>query len=155
MRLELTPKDEEKVMDARKFASKYVRPDNVRDGAIQTRIISVLEDDRYNRLLLELETGSQFALNDGNTNSLIKAFGHDTNTWIGREISSSLAPTRTGAPTRQKKKKPSKCARCRRKRKTAARRRTSRCHRAGWRRPNRSRTSSTTRFRFEKPSTVW
>ena len=77
-------------MDARKFASKYVRPDNVRDGAIQTRIISVLEDDRYNRLLLELETGSQFALNDGNTNSLIKAFGHDTNTWIGREIQLEL-----------------------------------------------------------------
>jgi hypothetical protein len=73
-------------MDARKYASKYVKPDNVRDGPIQTRIINVFEDERYGRLMLELETGSQFALNDGNTNTLIKAWGHDTDTWIGQEI---------------------------------------------------------------------
>ena len=36
-------------MDARKFASKYVRPDDVRDAPIQTRIVSVLEDERFNR----------------------------------------------------------------------------------------------------------
>ena len=73
-------------MDARKFASKYVKPDNVRDGPIQTRIINVYEEERYSRLLLELETGSQFTLNDGNTNILIKAFGHDTDAWIGKEL---------------------------------------------------------------------
>jgi hypothetical protein len=80
----------ESAMDARKFASKFVKPDDVRDNPIQTRIISVLEDDRYNRLLLELETGSQFALNDGNTNTLIKGFGHDTDTWVGREVQLEL-----------------------------------------------------------------
>ena len=74
------------MVDARKYASKFVKPDNVRDGAIQTRIINVFEDDRYGRLMLELETGSQFALNDGNTNALIKAWGHDTDNWIGQEI---------------------------------------------------------------------
>jgi hypothetical protein len=84
--VEVTPKDGVKAMDARKFASKYVKPDNVRDGPIQTRIISVLEDERYDRLLLELETGSQFALNDGNTNTLIKAWGHDTDAWVGQEL---------------------------------------------------------------------
>jgi hypothetical protein len=89
--LKITPNEKEKTMvDARKFASKYVKPDNVRDGPIQTRIVSVLEDERYDRLLLELETGSQFALNDGNTNTLIKAWGHDTDTWIGRELQLEL-----------------------------------------------------------------
>jgi hypothetical protein len=73
-------------MDARKYASKYVKPDNVRDGPIQTRIINVFEEERYGRLMLELETGSQFALNDGNTNVLIKAWGHNTDDWIGQEI---------------------------------------------------------------------
>jgi hypothetical protein len=73
-------------MDARKYASTYVRPDNVRDEPITTRIINVFEEDKYNRLALELETGSQFALNDGNTNTLIKVWGHDTDAWIGLEI---------------------------------------------------------------------
>ena len=73
-------------MDARKYASKYVKPDNVRDGPIQTRIVNVFESEQYGRLTLELETGSQFGLNDGNTNTLIKAWGHDTDTWIGQEI---------------------------------------------------------------------
>ena len=77
-------------MDARKYASKYVKPDNVRDGPIQTRIINVFEDERYGRLMLELETGSQFPLNDGNTNALIKAWGHETNTWIGQGLELSL-----------------------------------------------------------------
>ena len=52
-------------MDARKYASKYVKPDNVRDGPIQTRIVNVFESEQYGRLTLELETGSQFGLNDG------------------------------------------------------------------------------------------
>jgi hypothetical protein len=86
----ITPKDKAKAMDARKFASKYTKPDDVRDGPIKTRIISVLEDDRYNRLILELETGSQFALNDGNTNTLIKAWGHNTDDWIGLELQLEL-----------------------------------------------------------------
>jgi hypothetical protein len=72
-------------MDARKYASKYVRPDNVRDAVVRTRILNVFEDERYGNLMLELETGSQFRLNDGNTNVLIKAWGHDTNGWIGEE----------------------------------------------------------------------
>jgi hypothetical protein len=89
--IEITTRDTEKIaMDARKFASKYVKPDSVRDGPIQTRIVNVLEDDRYSRLLLELETGSQFALNEGNTNTLMKSWGHDTDKWIGQEIELSL-----------------------------------------------------------------
>jgi hypothetical protein len=77
-------------MDARKYASKYVKPDNVRDGPIQTRIINVFEDERYGRLTLELETGSQFGLNESNTNTLITAWGHETNEWIGQELELSL-----------------------------------------------------------------
>jgi hypothetical protein len=77
-------------MDARKYASKYVKPDNVRDGSIQTRVVNVFEDERYGRLMLELETGSQFALNDGNTNALIKAWGHNTDDWIGQELALEL-----------------------------------------------------------------
>ena len=78
-------------MDARQYASKNVRPDNVRDAPIQARIVNVFIEDRYSRLCLELETGAEFPLNDGNTNVLIKAWGHDTDGWIGLEVELYLA----------------------------------------------------------------
>jgi hypothetical protein len=73
-------------MDMRQYASKYVKPDSVRDGPIQTRIINVFESERYGRPVLELETGSQFTLNEGNSSVLIEAWGHDSNDWIGQEL---------------------------------------------------------------------
>jgi hypothetical protein len=73
-------------MDMRQYASTYIKPDNVRDGPIQTRIVNVFESEQYGRPVLELETGSQFTLNDGNTNTLIKAWGHNSDDWIGQEI---------------------------------------------------------------------
>jgi hypothetical protein len=77
-------------MDARKYASKYVKPDIVRDGAIETRIVNVFEEERYGNLVLELETGSQFTLNQTNTNVLMKAWGHETDDWIGQELALEL-----------------------------------------------------------------
>ena len=68
------------------MAQKMSRPDNVRDAPIQARIVNVFVEDRYGRLCLELETGAEFPLNDGNSNVLIKAWGHDTDNWIGLEV---------------------------------------------------------------------
>ena len=121
------------MVDARKYASKYVKPDNVRDGPIHTRIISIFEEERYGRLMLELETGSQFTLNDGNTNALIKAWGHDTDAWIGKELVLELGhwkDWRDDPPTEKETVKV-RAGRRRPERRTAARRRASRCHRAG------------------------
>jgi hypothetical protein len=89
--VEITQREKEKVMvDARKYASKYIKPDQVRDGPIQTRIVHVFEDDRYGRPVLELEIGSQFTLNEGNNNILMKAWGHETDNWIGQELALEL-----------------------------------------------------------------
>jgi hypothetical protein len=73
-------------MDMREYASTYIKPDHVRDGPIQTRIVNVFVSEQYDRPVLELETGSQFTLNDGNTNTLIKAWGHNSDDWIGKEL---------------------------------------------------------------------
>ena len=125
-------------MDARKYASKYVKPDNVRDGPIQTRIVNVFEEERYGRLCSSSKPAPQFPLNDGNTNVLIKAWGHDTDDWIGQEgdRARAWAPTRIGAPIRRRKKKRCGCAPSRRREATAAERRRAgeasrRCRRAG------------------------
>jgi hypothetical protein len=83
----LTPVEKEKAMvDARKYAPKRVGPDQVRDGPVVTRIINTFEEERYGNLMLELETGSQFRMNEGNTQVLIRAWGHDTDSWIGQEL---------------------------------------------------------------------
>jgi hypothetical protein len=84
--VKITPEKETVMVDARKYAPKYIKPDNVRDGPIRAHILAVLEDERFGRLLLELDTGSQFALNETNTNTLIKAWHHDTEAWRGQEI---------------------------------------------------------------------
>ena len=76
-------------MDMRKYASKYIKPDQVRDGPIRTRVIAVFEGD-YGRPALELENGSQFTLNEGNNSTLLKAWGHDSDGWIGQEIELAL-----------------------------------------------------------------
>lgn len=78
-------------MDARKYVSKYIKPDSVRDGPIRTHILTVYEEERYGRLQLELENGSQFPLNETNTSILIKAWGNNTDDWIGREAEFELA----------------------------------------------------------------
>jgi hypothetical protein len=77
-------------MDMRQYASTYIKPDNVRDGPIRTRIVNVFESERLGRPVLELETGSQFTLNDGNTNVLINAWGHNSDDWIGQEVELAL-----------------------------------------------------------------
>jgi hypothetical protein len=82
----ITPNEEETTMDMRNYAAKYIKPDQVRDGPIQTRIIDVFESEQYGRPVLELETGSQFTLNDGNTNTLMKAWGYNSDDWIGQKL---------------------------------------------------------------------
>jgi hypothetical protein len=73
-------------MDAREYISKIIKPDTVRDSPIQARIVNVFVEERYNRPCLELETGAEFPLNAGNTTALIKAFGHETDDWVGHEV---------------------------------------------------------------------
>jgi hypothetical protein len=75
------------MVDMRDYAAKYIKPDHVRDGPIQARIVALLENDQYGRPVLELETGSQFSLNDGNCTALIKAWGYESDDWIDQELS--------------------------------------------------------------------
>jgi hypothetical protein len=83
----ITPREEEEAMDMREFAgSKYIKPDQVRDGPIQTRVVNVFKSEQHGRPVLELEDGSQFTLNDSNNNALMKAWGYNSDDWIGQEI---------------------------------------------------------------------
>jgi hypothetical protein len=73
-------------MDMREFASKFINVDNMRDGPIQTRVVAVLEKNRFGQPVLELEIGSQFGLNVTNNGILMRAWGYESNDWIGQEL---------------------------------------------------------------------
>jgi hypothetical protein len=77
-------------MDTRTYGSVFLKPDDVRDGPRQERIIAVLESAKYNCLQLELESGDQFSLNTGNTRALQKAYGLESDDWLGHVIELSL-----------------------------------------------------------------
>jgi hypothetical protein len=73
-------------MDMRDYTEKHIKVDQVRDAPIQAHIINVFESERFARPVLELDNGSDFLLNEGNTSVLIRAFGHDSSAWHGKEI---------------------------------------------------------------------
>jgi hypothetical protein len=84
--VKITPREVEDNMDMRGFSSPFIKVDHVRDGPIQTRIVNVFKSGRFGRPVLALETGSQFTLNVSNNDTLVKAWGYDSDDWIEQEI---------------------------------------------------------------------
>ena len=77
-------------MDTRKFSAGPIKPDDVRDAARTERIINIYEHEKYRCLVLELESGDTFNLNGTNTKILNKAWGYESDGWLGQELELSL-----------------------------------------------------------------
>src|SRR5262249_9920301 len=77
-------------MDMRKYSSGFVKPDDVRDGPLQAHIINVVISEKYNRPVLELDTGDQFTVNAKNNRVLCKAYGPNSEDWRGNVVEFSL-----------------------------------------------------------------
>jgi hypothetical protein len=77
-------------MDTRKYASTFIKPDDVRDGPRQERIVNVYESEKYGCPVLELDSGDQFSVNATNCKTLNKAYGWNSDDWIGQTIELSL-----------------------------------------------------------------
>jgi hypothetical protein len=77
-------------MDTRKYGSIFIKPDDVHEGPRQERIIHVYESEKYHCLVLELESGDQFSLNNSNTRILSKAYGWESDGWLGQVIELTL-----------------------------------------------------------------
>lgn len=77
-------------MDMRQYGTGFVKPDDVRDGPRGDRIKGIHEDLKYNHAVLELESGDQFSVNATNNRILIKAWGWESEDWLGQEIEFGL-----------------------------------------------------------------
>ena len=67
------------------MAKGFIKPDDVRVPR-QERIVNVYPSDRYDRLVLELESGDQLSLNSITTRVLGKAYGTESDKWRGHVI---------------------------------------------------------------------
>jgi hypothetical protein len=77
-------------MDMRKYGSIFIKPDDVRDGPREERIVNVYESEKYHCPVLDLESGDQFSVNATNTRILNKAYGWESDNWLGQVIELSL-----------------------------------------------------------------
>jgi hypothetical protein len=74
-------------MDVSKYMAKgFIKPDDVRSGPRQERIVNVYPSERYDCLVLDLESGDQLSLNPITTRVLGKAHGTESNHWRGQVI---------------------------------------------------------------------
>jgi hypothetical protein len=84
------PVEEKEKMDTRKFSAGQIKPDDVRDVPRTERITNVYEHEKFRCLVLDLESGDTFNLNGTNTRILNKAWGYESDGWLGQELELSL-----------------------------------------------------------------
>jgi hypothetical protein len=87
-------------MDMTKYGSAFIKPDDVRDGPRQDRIINVYISEKYNCPVLDLESGDQFSLNQTNTRIMNKAYGTESDGWLGPVVEFFLGTYKSGDETK-------------------------------------------------------
>src|SRR5262245_44904614 len=77
-------------MDMRKYGSAFIKPDDVRDGPRQERIVNVYVSEKYNCPVLDFESGDQLSLNVTNTRAMNKAYTTESDNWLDQVVELSL-----------------------------------------------------------------
>jgi len=73
-------------MDMRKFSGEhFIKVDDVRDGPIQEKI-AVVRQGKYDKPDLVFESGDVLSLNARNNKTLMRAYGRNSDDWIGKEV---------------------------------------------------------------------
>ena len=74
-------------MDMRKYSrrSAYIKVDDVRDRPRDETIVFVKEG-KFGKPDLTFESGKVFSINTSNTETLIAAYGADSDLWINKQI---------------------------------------------------------------------
>jgi hypothetical protein len=73
-------------MDMRKFSGEhFVKVADVKDGPIQGQI-AVVKEGKYDKANIVLESGDVLSLNATNSQTLMRAYGTDSDYWIGKQI---------------------------------------------------------------------
>jgi hypothetical protein len=83
-------------MDMRKYISgNFVKVDDVRDGPIEDQI-AVVKEAQYDKPNLVFESGAILSLNATNVKILTKAYGTESDKWLGKTIKRFLGVIQYG-----------------------------------------------------------
>jgi len=73
-------------MDMRKYSGEhFVKVEDVKDGPIQGQI-AVVKEGKYDKPNVVLESGDVLSLNATNNQTLMRAFGTESDQWVGKMI---------------------------------------------------------------------
>src|SRR5262249_6465264 len=73
-------------MDMKAYSAKvYIKPDDLGDGHLDETIAEI-EIGKFERPVATFETGHLLTLNKSNVSALRRAFGDDSETWIGQKV---------------------------------------------------------------------
>jgi co-chaperonin GroES (HSP10) len=81
---------ENKTMDMRKYTSGLIMPEDLRNGPRQERIIAVTINEKHDVPVLEFESGDQLFVWASIGRVLGRAFGTESDAWIGHVVKLSL-----------------------------------------------------------------
>jgi hypothetical protein len=73
-------------MDMRKFSGEhFLKVDDVRNGSIQAQI-AVVKQGKFEKADLVFESGDVLSLNATNNKILVRAYGPNSEDWLGKEV---------------------------------------------------------------------
>jgi hypothetical protein len=73
-------------MDMRRFSGEhFIKVDDVRDGPLQ-EVIAGVKLGKYDKPDLVFESGDLLSLNATNNKTLVRAYGPNSDDWIGKEV---------------------------------------------------------------------
>jgi len=73
-------------MDMRKYAGEtYIKVDDVRTGPLDLKV-AVVKTGKFDKPDIIFETGEILTLNATNSKTLIRAYGPDSDDWVGKDI---------------------------------------------------------------------
>jgi hypothetical protein len=75
-----------KIMDMKKYSGEhFIKVADVRDGPIEGQI-AVVREGQYDKPDLIFESGDVLSLNATNNKTLVRAYGTESDYWIGKQI---------------------------------------------------------------------
>jgi len=77
-------------MDMRKYGAGPVRPEDVRDGPRQEKVVDVSVDEKYDCPVLHFNGGDRFTLFQANARTMCRAYTTESNNWLGQVVELSL-----------------------------------------------------------------
>ena len=77
-------------MDMRKYGAGFVKPEDVRDGPRQEKIVNVYISEKFKCPVLDFESGDQLSLNMTNTRAMNRAYTTESDNWLEQVVELSL-----------------------------------------------------------------